>query len=413
MPSASLPSTSSELISHLQLLYPACSQCHWQRALCRKITETGDGYGWQSCPSPGLTHSPMPSSLTLLVCSCSQLGSPAPHTAVVGLSLPNWGVPWMCCWGHHVPVMLKVFWVSPLCPNWVWVCLCWRHSLGFSMGFLPAPGPSLCCQPSGWLGLAGWEVFRHDERSQDIIFCIFRYIFRPGTSNIYKPDSGVWNLQEHPWWGGVPNFNVLFPFSWGIFRWHQFHVMGVKQRPLDLTRRYFSAWQKFFNWKIWGFSDLFCFVFFNRKNDISSNMKSFLYPLFFFFSVLIRKYKLYIILSHVGPNCIFFPPHPLSKSPGWAAFPGSGSPSTQAEQHRHHMHTASAQFLECFLCRKLLMDLSWLSGQDSFLTLPGLLPGPKWSSPLLASSWQSLLFSFFYFFTISFFYILSYKADWP
>lgn len=282
MPSASLPSTSSELISHLQLLYPACSQCHWQRALCRKITETGDGYGWQSCPSPGLTHSPMPSSLTLLVCSCSQLGSPAPHTAVVGLSLPNWGVPWMCCWGHHVPVMLKVFWVSPLCPNWVWVCLCWRHSLGFSMGFLPAPGPSLCCQPSGWLGLAGWEVFRHDERSQDIIFCIFRYIFRPGTSNIYKPDSGVWNLQEHPWWGGVPNFNVLFPFSWGIFRWHQFHVMGVKQRPLDLTKRYFSAWQKFFNWKIWGFSDLFCFVFFNRKNDISSNMKTFLYPLFFF-----------------------------------------------------------------------------------------------------------------------------------
>lgn len=109
-------------------------------------------------------------------------------------------------------------------------------------------------------------------------------------------------------------------------------------------------------------------LFFKRKNDVSSNMKSFAL-LFFFFCLKNTSHILFWVrLMQTAPS---FPLTP-SKSLGWAAFPEDGSPSTQAELQRRHMHTASAQFLEWFLCRKLLMDLSSLPGP-----LPGLLPGPS------------------------------------
>lgn len=183
-----------------------------------------------------------------------------------------------------MPVMLKVFVSKPLAPKFS-VGLPPLLSLSASLwGFLPALGPSLAREPSGRLGWGRGDspaerlFVCHAWRSWENRLCIFRCVFRPCAGDIYKPDSGVQNLQEHPWWG-VSKFNVVvFPSTQGTFQWHQFNGTGGEQKPLGLTRKYFLGrnfltarfgvflvwFVLFFNRKKWHFlqHEIFCSTYF-------------------------------------------------------------------------------------------------------------------------------------------------------
>lgn len=98
--------------------------------------------------------------------------------------------------------------------------------------------------------------------------------------------------------------------SQGTSQLQQFNGTGREQRSLGLTRRYVSVWQDFFNARF-GIFQVF-FFFFNEKNDILSDIKSFFFLPFFFSCLENTSHILFWVrLMQTEPS--FFSPLQISR----------------------------------------------------------------------------------------------------
>lgn len=149
------------------------------------------------------------------------------------------------------------------------------------------------------------------------------------------------------------------------------------RRTSGPCQKIFQCMSQSFNCKIWELGAFWSglFWFFNRKNYISSNMKSFALLTFlgsFSFNFLLRKYKPHNILDQVDPDCTFFPT--LSPPNLWDGLLSQTTAPLPPKQSRTGVACTLPlpNFLNSFSAGKLLMDLSCLPGP-----FPGLLPGPN------------------------------------
>lgn len=148
-------------------------------------------------------------------------------------------------------------------------------------------------------------------------------------------------------------------------------------------------------------------LFFKRKNDVSSNMESFSLLTFFFFFIFCLKNTNHILfwvrLMQTAPS---FPLVPLQIS-GLGCFPRGWLPL-------HPSRAAEASHARC-LCPISSMVSLQETPHGSFQPPWPPSRAPAWAELIQPTALIPLAISsfYFFFFPVSFLYILSYKTDWP